>query len=157
MFQNTIISNELSIYKFFKQLNFDLYLTKPQLNHLENISNAMISKGFKGKVSDIAELAPARHRTNITRFFSSSSWDETLLEKSLRTYILKLIWTRSRESKKPIYFIIDDTISEKTKPSSKAKNPGFRQFQINKMPSKSLYISFFPSNFLKKFVVYVVY
>lgn len=34
---------------------------------------------------------------------------------------------------------------------------GFRQFQINKMPSKSLYISFFPSNFLKKFVVYVVY
>ena len=69
MFQNTIISNELSIYKFFKQLNFDLYLTKPQLNHLENISNAMISKGFKGKVSDIAELAPARHRTNITRFF----------------------------------------------------------------------------------------
>ena len=123
MFQNTIISNELSIYKFFKQLNFDLYLTKPQLNHLENISNAMISKGFKGKVSDIAELAPARHRTNITRFFSSSSWDETLLEKSLRTYILKLIWTRSRESKKPIYFIIDDTISEKTKPSSKAKNP----------------------------------
>ena len=100
MFPNTIISNELSIYKFFKQLNFDLYLTKPQLNHLENISNAMISKGFKGKVSDIAELAPARHRTNITRFFSSSSWDETLLEKSLRTYILKLIWTRSRESKK---------------------------------------------------------
>ena len=46
MFQNTIISNELSIYKFFKQLNFDLYLTKPQLNHLENISNAMISKRF---------------------------------------------------------------------------------------------------------------
>ena len=124
MFQNTIISNELSIYKFFKQLNFDLYLTKPQLNHLENISNAMISKGFKGKVSDIAEIAPARHRTNITRFFSSSSWDETLLEKSLRTYILKLIWTRSRESKKPIYFIIDDTISEKTKPSS--NEPFFR-------------------------------
>ena len=124
MFQNTIISNELSIYKFFKQLNFDLYLTKPQLNHLENISNAMISKFFKGKVSDIAEIAPARHRTNITRFFSSSSWDETLLEKSLRTYILKLIWTRSRESKKPIYFIIDDTISEKTKPSS--NEPFFR-------------------------------
>ena len=37
------------------------------------------------------------------------------------------------------------------------KEAGFRQFQINKMPSKSLYISFFPSNFFKKFVVYVVY
>ena len=44
MFQNTIISNELSIYKFFKQLNFDFYLTKPQLKHLENIMNAMILK-----------------------------------------------------------------------------------------------------------------
>ena len=31
MFQNTIISDELSLYKFFKQLNFGLYLTKPQI------------------------------------------------------------------------------------------------------------------------------
>ena len=39
-----------------KQLNFDLYLTKPQIQHLENIMNAMISKGFNGKVSDITGL-----------------------------------------------------------------------------------------------------
>ncbi|SFU45544.1 hypothetical protein SAMN04487886_10321, partial [Clostridium sp. DSM 8431] len=57
MFQNTIISNEPSIYKFFNQLNFDFYLTNPQLKHLENIMNAMIfSKCFNGKISDIAEL-----------------------------------------------------------------------------------------------------
>ncbi|SFU69080.1 hypothetical protein SAMN04487886_11041, partial [Clostridium sp. DSM 8431] len=56
MFQNTIISNEPLIYKFFNQLNFDFYLTNPQLKHLENIMNAMISKGFNGKISDIAEL-----------------------------------------------------------------------------------------------------
>lgn len=123
MFQNTIISDELSLHKFFKQLNFDLYLTKPQLNHLESIMDAMISKGFNGKVSDIAELAPARHRTSITRFLSNSSWDEKLLERSLNAYIVELIWARARETKQPIYFIIDDTISEKTKPSSKAINP----------------------------------
>ncbi|KEI08577.1 hypothetical protein Z958_12940, partial [Clostridium novyi B str. NCTC 9691] len=76
MFQNSIISNELSLYKFFKQLNFDLYLTKPQLKHLEGIMNAMILKGFNGKVSDIAELASKRHRTSITRFLSKSNWDE---------------------------------------------------------------------------------
>ena len=34
MFMNSIISNELSLHKFLKELNFDLYLTKPQLNHL---------------------------------------------------------------------------------------------------------------------------
>ena len=89
MFQNTIISYELSLHKFLKQLNFDLYLTKPQLNHLENIMTAMISKGFRGKVSDIAELVPARHRTSISRFLSNSSWDEKLLEKSLKAYIVE--------------------------------------------------------------------
>ena len=47
MFQNSIISEELSIYKFFKQLNFDLYLTKPQLQHLESVMKAMISTGYK--------------------------------------------------------------------------------------------------------------
>ena len=123
MFQNSIIPNELSLYKFFKQLNFDLYLTKPQLKHLESIMNAMISKGFNGKISDIAELAPARHRTSITRFLSSNSWDEKHLERALKAYVVELIWAKSRETKQPIYFIIDDTISEKTKPSSKAINP----------------------------------
>ena len=44
MFQDTIISDKLSLYKFFKQLNFDLYLAKLQLKHLESIMNAMISK-----------------------------------------------------------------------------------------------------------------
>lgn len=122
MFQNTIISNELSIHKFFKQLNFDLYLTKPQLNHLQSIMNAMILKGYNGKVSDIAELASHTHRTSITRFLSKSTWDETLLSKSLKSLVLQLIWNKAKETKKPICFIIDDTISEKTKPSSKAKN-----------------------------------
>lgn len=83
----------------------------------------MISKDFNGKVSDIAELAPARHRTSINRFLSNSSWNEKLLERSLKVYIIELIWAKSRESKKPIYFIMDATISEKTKPSSKSKCP----------------------------------
>ena len=83
MFQNLIISNELSnelsINNFFKKLNFDLYLTKPQLKHVENIMNSMISKGYNGKISGVTELASQRHRTSITRFLSNSSWDETLL------------------------------------------------------------------------------
>ncbi|QPW58344.1 IS701 family transposase [Clostridium botulinum] len=123
MFQNLIISNELSLYKFFKQLNFDLYLTKPQLEHLEGTMTAMILKGFNGKVSDIAELASKRHRTSITRFLSISNWDENLLINALKSKVIELIWNKSEKSQKPIYLIIDDTISEKTKPSSKAINP----------------------------------
>ena len=44
MFQDTIISDKLSLNKIFKQLNFDLYIYKLQLKHLERIMNAMISK-----------------------------------------------------------------------------------------------------------------
>ena len=109
MFQDTIISDKLSLYKFFKQLNFDLYLTKPQLKHVESIMNAIISKGFNGKISDIAELASARHRTSISRFLSSDSWNEKFLERALKAYVVELIWTRAKETKQPIYFIIDDT------------------------------------------------
>lgn len=123
MFQNSIIPNELSLYKFFKHLKFDLYLTKPQLKHLENFTTAMILKGFKGKVADVAELSSVKHRTSITRFLSNSNWNENLLVTSLKSTVINLIWKKSRESKKPIYLIIDDTISEKTKPSSKALNP----------------------------------
>lgn len=52
----------------------------------------MISKGFNDKISDIAELAPARYRTSITRFLSNSSWDEKLLERALKAHIVELIW-----------------------------------------------------------------
>lgn len=97
MFQNTSVSDELSFYKFFKKLNFDLYLTKLQIKHLENIMNAMISKGFNGKVSDVAELSSARYRTSITRFLSNSSWDEKLLERALKAYIVELIWAKSKK------------------------------------------------------------
>ena len=140
MFKNTIISNELSIYKFFNHLNFDFYLTKPQLRHLKNIMNAMISKCSSGKISDIAELAPSRHRTIITIFFSSSNWDEKLLEIALKSYMIELIWAKSRESRQPIYFIIDGTISETTKPSSKAKNPIEKcSFHNSHLKGKNIY------------------
>lgn len=52
------------------------------------------------------------HQTSSTIFLSKSTWNEKLLIKSL---ILELICNKSKETKKPIYFIIDDTISEKTK------------------------------------------
>src|SRR3712207_9106623 len=52
-----------------------------------------------------------------------SNWDENLLINALKSKVIDLIWNKSEKSQKPIYLIIDDTISEKTKPSSKAVNP----------------------------------
>ena len=122
MFQNSIIPNELSLDNFLNKLNIDLYLTKPQYKHLKSIMSAMILTGFNGKVSDVAHFASQNHRTSITRFLSQSNWNESLLFRSFRSLVLDLIWSKSKETGKPIYFIVDDTISEKTKPSSKASN-----------------------------------
>lgn len=119
---NSIIANEFSLDNFFKQLKCDLFLTKPQQHHMKSIMNAMISIGYNGKIGDVSKLASSKHRTSITRFLSDSPWNESLLTSSLKSFVLELIWSKSRETKKPIFFIIDDTISEKTKPSSKATN-----------------------------------
>ncbi|RBP57062.1 hypothetical protein DFR55_1291 [Herbinix hemicellulosilytica] len=43
MFMNSIISNDLSLDNFFKQLKYDLYLTKPQYLHLKSILNSMVT------------------------------------------------------------------------------------------------------------------
>lgn len=122
MFMSPIITEELSLDNFLEQLKIDLLLTTPQKNHLKNIMNAMNMIGFRGKVNDVSVLTSQKHRTSITRFLSASTWNESLVKESLRAFVLKSIWSRSKETKKPIYFIIDDTISEKTKPSSKAVN-----------------------------------
>ena len=48
IFCQDLIYSEFLAYKFLKQLNFDLYLTKPKENNLESIMNDIISIGFQG-------------------------------------------------------------------------------------------------------------
>jgi len=49
--------------------------------------------------------------------------------------------------KPSLIICIDALAARRIQRLNKTIQTGFRQFQINKMPSKSLYISFFPSNF----------
>lgn len=123
MFNNSIVSKSSPIYKFLFDLNITLLLTTPQIHHLILFISAMVTKGFIGKISDVSDLMPMRHRTNIGKFLSKSPWNEKLLERALKKHVLKQIWNTSRATGKPIYVVIDDTISEKTPPSSKAKHP----------------------------------
>lgn len=104
-------------------INITFLLTTPQLHHLILFILVMVTKGFGGKINDLAELMPVRHRTNFGKFLSKSPWDEKLLERALKKYVLHQIWNISKNIGNPIYVVIDDTISEKTPPSSKAKRP----------------------------------
>lgn len=123
MFINSIITESSSIIKFIKKSRLALYFTKPQIHILALIMSAMIKKGFLGKVTDAADLMPFRHRTNIGRFLSQSPWHEDYVERALRKLVLQKVWDISKATGKPIYVAIDDTISERTVPSSKALNP----------------------------------
>ncbi|MDU4587688.1 MULTISPECIES: transposase [Clostridium] len=76
-----------------------------------------------GKVTDVADLMPFRHKTNIGKFLSKSPWNEDFIERALRNLLIKEIWKISKATNSPIYVAIDDTISERTVPSSKALKP----------------------------------
>ncbi|WP_054741393.1 hypothetical protein [Cellulosilyticum ruminicola] len=82
----------------------------------------MMIKGFNGKIADVNEFNIEKHRTTISRFLNKSSWDESLLFQEMKRYTIKRIWQHLKDTHEPIYIIIDDTVNEKTVPSSKAKN-----------------------------------
>jgi hypothetical protein len=134
MFESLIINGFTKIVKFITLLDLDIILTVPQLKHVVAFMNAMILKGFNGKVNDVADLTSHRHRTCIGKFLDKSPWQEQLVLKSLQQHVIKRIWNLSKTTGNPVYVIIDDTISEKTVPSSKAKKPtdkcGFHQSHL---------------------------
>ena len=49
MFMDSIISDSNSIFKFLKQLDLDLFLSKPQFNHLNQFLNVMIQEKDLGE------------------------------------------------------------------------------------------------------------
>jgi len=60
MFRNSIITNTSLIIKFLSALNFKLYLTKPQLQHMALIISSMIMKGYNGKVIGYVPVQTSR-------------------------------------------------------------------------------------------------
>lgn len=49
----------------------------------------MIKKGFVGKVTNVAELMPFRHTTNMEKFLIKSPWNEDSVERALRKLVVK--------------------------------------------------------------------
>ena len=69
---DSIISDSNSIFKFLKQLDLDLFLSKPQFNHLNQFLNVMIQENYQGKISAVKHC----HRTTFGRFLNDSPWDD---------------------------------------------------------------------------------
>ncbi|MBN1467200.1 MAG: transposase [Fusobacteriaceae bacterium] len=124
MLYEKILTENKDIINFIKNLKMNLYLTKTQSLYLIMLIKAFTIVTFKGKLTNIAKCYFVnKHETCIGKFLSKSNWDENKLLSIYQNCIRKVIWTVSFIKKEAIEVIIDDTISEKTKPSSKANSP----------------------------------
>ena len=64
-----------------------------------------------------------KHRTSIAYFLNHGRWEEGILEQCVKAEVIRRIYEEAKCTGKPIYCIVDDTISSKTKPLSRALHP----------------------------------
>lgn len=118
------ISETPVIRNFLIGLSFVLYFSKPAFRHIEEFINGAVQAGYRGKVTNIVTLSHALcHRTTYGKFLSKGKWDEKYAWRAIRDISTITVYQKAKQSKQPLFVIHDDTISEKTKPSSKAKRP----------------------------------
>jgi hypothetical protein len=141
MLNDNSITENTKIRNFLIMLGLVLFLTKPQIAHICSFIAASTQRGFRGKIIDIEDLLiESKHRTSIGKFLCSTAWNESFILKKLQQFVIGLIWSLSMATGMPIYIIIDDTISEKTKPSSKAKKPTQKaKFHQSHLKNKTVY------------------
>ena len=92
------------------------------MKHIMAILISVFSVGYHGKTIDFEKYSPC-HRTTVAHFLNHGKWDDACLEDILKSTVVQFIYQEARQSRKPVFCIVDDTISSKTKPSSRALHP----------------------------------
>ena len=115
------LAHHQGIHKFFFTLGLTLQLSKPVIKHLIHIVDALTTKGFSGTLTDIHYWSfHPNHRTTLRHFFTKSPWNEERLLGKLQEWILSQVERLAKRKNQPLFVSIDDTICQKTKPSSRA-------------------------------------
>lgn len=83
---------------------------------------AVFSLGYHGKTIDFERYSPC-HRTTVAHFLNKGKWNDAGLEGILKSTVIQFIYKEAQQTGKPVFCIVDDTISSKTKPSSRALHP----------------------------------
>ena len=110
-----------SIHQYLKDQRFDLYFSKPVLRHMTHFLNGATEKGFSGTLTDIHDLSyEARHRTTLSHFLHKGVWKDSWLEGWILKQSITRIVKHSEQTGLPIYVLLDDSLMEKTKSSSRA-------------------------------------
>ena len=119
--ENSIHHSEL-LYNCFKKLNLCRVFPQTTMKHIMTILISVFSLGYHGKTIDFERYSPC-HRTTVAHFLNKGKWDDTRLEDILKSTVIQIIYQEALRSGKPVFCIVDDTISSKTKPSSRALHP----------------------------------
>ena len=116
------IHHSTFLYNQFKKLNLCKSFSNRVIGHLMSILSSIFISGYHGKTTDFAQNSSC-HRTTIAHFLNSGKWDDTLLENTLKSSVVEIIYSEAARTGKPVFCIVDDTIASKTKPSSRALHP----------------------------------
>ena len=92
------------LYSTFKKL------TSVPLKHISNMIISSASKGFSGKMTDIAELSP-NHRTTIGYFLNKGKWDSDSVGKTLSSEVYRYVFAADEI----VFVSLDDSVNEKHK------------------------------------------
>ncbi|MEF2867667.1 MAG: transposase [Anaerobutyricum sp.] len=92
------------------------------LQHLMTIIVSVFLRGYRGKTVDFS-ITSQHHRTTVAYFLNHGKWNDSALQKALKSSIVELIYQEARSSGQPIFCIVDDTIASHIKPSSQALHP----------------------------------
>ena len=83
---------------------------------------SVFSLGYHGKTIDFERYSPC-HRTTVAHFLNKGKWNDDGLEGILKSTVIQFIYKEAQRTGKPVFCIVDDTISSKTRPSSRALHP----------------------------------
>ena len=92
------------------------------MKHIMAVLISVFSLGYHGKTVDFEKYSPC-HRTTIAHFLNKGKWNDAGLEDILKGTVIQIIYQEALRSGKPVFCIVDATISSKTKLSSWALHP----------------------------------
>ena len=97
-------------------------LAKGAMKHIIAILITAFCYGYKGKTTQFAQVDSC-HRTTVAHFLNHGKWDSQGLDETIRAVVINRIYREAIRTGKPVFCFADDTVSSKTKPSSKASHP----------------------------------
>jgi len=95
-----------------KKLSLCRLFPQTTIKHIMAILISVFSLGYHGKTSDFERYSPC-HRTTVAHFLNKGKWNDAGLEGILKSTVIEFIYKEAQRTGKPVFCIVDDTISSK--------------------------------------------